>query len=204
MAKDGDESFIVRAFRTLRERGKLAAIEEDVVPAADHPDWSDEFEPSDASVRLSQRRLAEEYNDVPAYGITRPLFLLALLMVADFLLYVNAQVYGLSISLYGAVLMVFPDLKGRYVIATVAEGNSEAIRRLEARNTVFSNTAFALIAVGFLLQIAAVQMLAGPELMGWNALPLEIERWITGLAIAAVYIAFWKISQRSLSPSDWF
>ena len=103
-------------------------------------------------------------------------------------MYLNAQVYGLVIGLWGATLMVYPDLKGRFVIATISEGNTDAQRQLAVRNMAFSNAAFALIAAGFLLQIGAVQVLPGSELVPFNILPFVLPQW-TAVAVFGVVCA---------------
>ena len=108
-------------FETYRDEGVVSAIEEGLVPLVDHPDWQDELNPSSSSVALAQRRLAEEYATMGKYGFRWPLLLLLLLAIADGLVFVNAQVYGLSLSLYGAMLMAYPHLKGRFMIASVSE-----------------------------------------------------------------------------------
>lgn len=189
MTHEGDETKDLGLIGELLRNDKETLIAEKIIPNLDDPRWKQEFDPSQEHVEEAQKELAEQYVPMTKFGFVFPIRILLLLVIVDSLFYLNAQVYGLSVGLYGAMLMVVPDLKGRYVIATISEGNDAAQRKLAAQNMAFSNTAFVLIAIGFLLQIAAVQFLPSPELFGWNYFPDEIFRRVTEIFSLSVHLS---------------
>jgi hypothetical protein len=67
--------------------------------------------------------------------------------------------------------MVFPSLKGRYVVATAVQGKpNEAIHRLEAQEVVTANVGFVILAVGFIFQLFSEQLLTTEEVIRANRL----------------------------------
>jgi len=87
------------------------------------------------------------------------ILLLLLIGIIDFCIGLNQQIYGLGISAYSAIFMVYPSLNGRYVIAALNDpDNIENKISLDAERTVMTNISFVLLTFGFILQMIAVQI----------------------------------------------
>jgi hypothetical protein len=77
------------------------------------------------------------------------------------------------------------------VIATLVEGNEEAVRLAEAQDMVATNTGFLLMGLGFVMQIFAVQVLQPAELLNQNLLSSTVPSVIsTVLLVVCLWLAF--------------
>ena len=146
-------------------------IKANLVPALDSPEWQEEHNPANDEVDKSATILAEEYYDMAVPAVYSFLTIILLLILIDYLLFFDSQVYGLFISIWSSIIMVFPSLKGRYVIATAVQGKpNEAIHRLEAQEVVTANVGFVILAIGFMFQLFSVQFLTSDEFIQTNQL----------------------------------
>lgn len=144
----------------------IQIIKSRLIPALDMPEWQEKHDPDDKEVERSATILAEEYYDIAVPALQSFLTIILFLLLTDFLLFLEAQVYGLFISIWASIVMVFPSLKGRYVIATAVQGKpNEAIHRLEAQEVVTANVGFVVLAVGFVVQLFSEQFLTTDELL---------------------------------------
>jgi hypothetical protein len=125
-----------------------------LIPTLDTPTWQEKHDPNEKEVERAATILAEEYYDMAVPAVVSFLTIILFLLLTDSLLFLDAQVYGLFISIWASIIMVFPSLKGRYVVATAVQGKpNEAIHRLEAQEVVTANVGFVILAVGFIFQL---------------------------------------------------
>lgn len=172
---------------------------QDLLTRLDDSSWKTLFPDDHIGVRRAHHALYTEYRRLTNPIVFAIIFIFVALLAVDYLAYLDPQVYGLSISLWGAVLVIRPALKGRFVIAALAEGREKAIRETEAQTMVMSNTGFALLLGGFFLQIVALQVFPDREVMSQNVAAEIIPNLATILLILlAFYIAF-EISTRFFS-----
>ncbi|KTG07948.1 hypothetical protein AUR64_01555 [Haloprofundus marisrubri] len=172
----------------LRSREDLLQIIQDkLIPHLDNTEWREEYHPDNDSVEQSAEALAEEFYDLAVPGCYSLVVVVILLSAVDYLIHLNPQVYGLFIDVWAALFFVFPSLKGRYVMATAVDGlPREAMNRLEAQNMVSNTVGFVMLAVGFLLQIVAVQMFSSSEFLQSNILGDFAPNWIALLFLGFV------------------
>jgi len=170
----------------------IQIIKSRLIPALDTPEWQEEHEPDDKEVERSATILAEEYYDIAVPAFQSFLIIILCLLMTDFLLFLETQVYGLFISIWASIVMVFPSLKGRYVIATAVQGKpNEAIHRLEAQEVVTANVGFVVLAVGFIFQLFSEQFLTADEVIQANRLVELIPQteYLTAL-ITGIFLLF--------------
>jgi len=167
---------------------RIQLIQSLLIPRLDDPNWQEEYQPDTDEVNNSAAMLAKEYYDMAVPAVESFAVLIALLFLTDYLITLDAQVYGLFISIWASILMVFPSLKGRFVIATIVQGEpSEALHRLQAQEMVTANTGFAFLAFGFIVQVFSTQFLPSEELIQTNLLGSPTPRWITLVLLIATF-----------------
>jgi len=125
-----------------------------VIPILDDPRVNNSNKEKTEKVEYAQLQLTRQYKK---YG-KRAFRDIIILFVILFFLYqyytFNIQIIGIVLNLYGSLFIFFPSLNGRYTIATISSGDNdkEKIRR-NVERTVFTNIGFALLAIGFFIQI---------------------------------------------------
>jgi len=149
-------------------------------------DWLNVFNPASEEITKAYRWLDTEYRYPGMAAFWSSVCLLASFLIVDLLVDLNGQMYGLAMALLGSILLVYPNLRGPDVIASVAEDERRAIRKLESENMVYNNTGFAILSVGFVLQMWAVQT-------GWNGLSTNliadvVPGWVTGLLLISSFL----------------
>lgn len=184
--------------------GRIQLIEKHLIPKLDSPNWATEFGNDSATVDTASRTLAEEYHDLAIPEVYSTIVIVTLLLAIDYAVYFNPQVYGLFIDIWAALFFVFPSLKGRHVIATAVEGKpKEGVHRLEAQEMVSTNTGFALLAFGFVIQILSVQFFSNAEFVQQNVFSTYLPGWIPGLLLLLALLvglkSLGKMRERRLS-----
>ncbi|WP_440005312.1 hypothetical protein [Halomicrococcus sp. SG-WS-1] len=177
-------------FQIRSREGRISLIKEVIIPELDAPKWKDEYETNPASVEKSARSLAEEYHDLAAPLVYGTAVLVLLLFAIDYMVYLHSQVYGLFLNILAGICFIFPSLKGRYVIASIVDGEDKAaLRKLEAQEMASNNVGMALLGGGFLVQVLTVQFLSRPELLRVNIAAKFLPGWTTGIMLlTALYI----------------
>ena len=165
----------------------------EVVKNLDSPKWKAKYENELETVEESHELLAQTYYEVIQGVIIGTLLLLIFLVLVDVALYFHALIYGLTINIWGTMFMIYPSLRGRYMIAGISENvDRNAIRRIETRRVVFTLSGFSLLAFGFVLQILAHQSLRGSELITQNWLSGTLPEWSVILFIFIGFVSvFW-------------
>lgn len=159
---------------------RIQMIQSLLIPRLDDSGWQEEYQPDADEVDNSANMLAKEYYDMAVPAIQSFAVLILLLFLTDYCVSLDAQVYGLFISIWASIFMVFPSLKGRFVIATVVQGEpSEALHRLQAQEMVTANTGFVFLAFGFIVQVFSTQFLPSGELIQTNQFGSITSWWLT-------------------------
>lgn len=131
-------------------------IEERLMPKLDAPDRDerDSYE----NIDFAQRELAKQYKKWGSRFARDTVILLTILFVIDwYIVSFNPQIYGLTVNILGGLYLAFPALGGRYTITLLSEsGHTREKIEIHARQTVFTNIGFALLALGFALQLLAL------------------------------------------------
>lgn len=188
---------------------RLHLIKSWLIPILDTPEWREKYEPDSDSVEKAADILAEEYYDLAIPEFYSAIALIVLLGLIDYLVRFNTQIYGLFLDIWASIFLIFPSLKGRYVIATAVEGTpAEAIYRLESQEMVSANTGFLFLALGFFLQVISVQFLTAQELLSMNLLAIYFPSWVTGVllilavAISSILLAYLRDKRLSGREDD--
>ncbi|MEA5386016.1 hypothetical protein VB779_02110 [Haloarculaceae archaeon H-GB11] len=179
-----------------RRSRQIQRISEWFVPSLDSEEWQEKFPANAENVEKSTTALAREYHDLTNPAFISTTVLVFLLLVVDFLMYLNGQVYGLFIDLWAALFLVFPSLKGRFVISTLAEGDEDAVRLLEAQEMVANNIGVGLLALGFVIQIITVQFLGRTEFFANNILTNSLPGFVTGIFLLIALAVTLKVLGR--------
>lgn len=159
---------------------RIQLIQSYLIPILDVSGWQEEYDPDTNEVENSATMLAKEYYDMAVPAIKSFSVMIVLLLLTDYLVFINGQVYGLFISIWASIFMVFPSLKGRFVIATVVQGEPpEALHRLQAQEMVTANTGFVFLGLGFIAQVFSTQFLPSEELIQTNLLGSPSPWWMT-------------------------
>ena len=189
---EGDEEAEKSAVRLGSRDYRLQFIKERLIPRLDTRKWKEEYDPDADSVERSAEALSEQYHDLAVPEFYSTLIIIFLLGMLDAVVYLNPQVYGLFIDVWAAIFLVFPSLKGRYVMTTAVEGApKDAIRRIESQEMVSANTGFVMLSLGFFLQIVSVQFLSSSEFIKTNILADAVSGWLTiVLLIGVLWLGF--------------
>jgi hypothetical protein len=164
-----------------------------VVKSLDNPKWRERYGDELETVEESHDLLAQTYYEVIKGVIVGTLILLSFLVLVDVALYFQSSIYGLTINIWGTMFMIYPSLRGRYMIAGISEGvDREAIRRIETRRVVFTLSGFTLLAFGFVLQILSHQSVSGDELFTQNYLKTYLPEWTTLIFLFLGFVIVFK------------
>lgn len=167
---------------------RIQLIQSYLIPFLDDTGWERRYEPDSGVVDESAAILAEEYYDMAVPAVWGCTVLLVLLFVVDYLVFLDGAIYGLSISIWASIFMVFPSLKGRFIIATAVQGEpTEAISRLQAEEVVTANTGFVFLALGFVFQVVSNQFLTSEELVQTNLIGNEPQSWLTAVLLILTF-----------------
>jgi hypothetical protein len=167
---------------------RIQLIQSYLIPVLDDSGWKEEYDPDSDEVKKSATMLATEYYDMAVPAMASFGVMIALLFLTDYFIILDGQVYGLFISIWASMFMIFPSLKGRFIIATAVEGEpSEALRRLQAQEMVTANTGFVFLAFGFIIQVFSTQFLTSKELIQTNLLGSPTPGWMTLVLLIATF-----------------
>lgn len=137
-------------------------------------EYGDELE----SIEESHQLLAEAYFEVLTGALVTTLGIFALLLLYDTLMHLDSIIYGLTINAWAALFILYPSLRGRYMVAGISENiDRAAIRRIEIRRGVFTLVGWGLMALGFGLQVLAHQVVWG-QLLTWDVVDQFVTGWI--------------------------
>lgn len=172
--------------------GKAKIVAELLIPPLDNPNWKEKYSPSQEAVEKAQAALGKEYSEIGWPAAKKTFLLILLIGLLDYAISLDPIVYGLAVNISGAVFLFYPSIRGRYTVATLADGeNSTAKREIQVRQMAFSNVGFCLLGLGFLLQLFAVQLVGEGGLIIVNALSHVVPEWSTPmLVLVACYLAF--------------
>lgn len=163
-------------------------IKSQLIPRLDDEGWNERYESEPEQVEESTTILTEEYYDMAVPAFWSFTVLVILLFVVDYLVALNGQMYGLFVNIWASIFLIFPSLKGRYVIATAVEGkSSEALSRLQAQEMVTANAGFAFLALGFIFQVFSAQFLISEEFILANILSDYASWWITLILLTLTF-----------------
>lgn len=161
---------------------------ETIITTLDRPRWKEKYGSDLETVRQTHIALTRSYYFMSKSAIKGTFVLLIGLLAIDFLIDLQSFIYGLSTNIWGTMFLVYPSLRGRYVISAIAEGVSEdAVRQLEISKMVSTNLGFAILAFGFVLQIFAHQI-ASSEFISTNYMEPIVPEWTVFLMIFLVFI----------------
>ena len=136
------------------ELSRLGELTKDKIISGFYSSEWDEFDLDDSHVEKSETKLAKTYaENIHWVCLGIPAAILLSVALIDWVFSINPLIYGLCINLYASIVMAVPSLKGVHSIALITAQNTEAIRRIEAQRTVFTNIGFALFIVGYGIQI---------------------------------------------------
>lgn len=166
----------------LRRDGRIRLVRQIITSSLDEPEWGKRYEPDTEQVEKSADSLAEQYYEYTNAGVLSTSIILLLIATIDYGMGLNPQVYGLIVDVWAVLFFVRPSFKGPTVIATAVEGRPpDAIRRLQSQEMVFTNIGLGVFAIGFLLQIFAVQFYPSQEVFRNNLISGILPGWITGV-----------------------
>lgn len=135
--------------------------------------YGDELE----TVDKAHQRLAEAYYEVLSGALVGTIGIILMLVVFDLLIYIDAVLYGLTINIWASLFILYPSLRGRYMVAAISENvETEAIRKMETRRGVFTLVGWFLMAVGFGLQVFARQSIDG-QFLALDILESYLPEW---------------------------
>lgn len=166
---------------------KLILILEDTITKLDRPDWKEKYGSELNSVRQTHTDLTRSYYFMSMSMIKGTLVLLAGLLIIDLFIELQNLIYGLSVNIWGTMFIIYPSLRGRYVITSVVENVSEEVtRELEIKKMVSKNLGFGLLILGFILQIFAHQS-EYSQVISTNYLQQIFPEWIAFIFIFIVF-----------------
>ncbi|UTF52826.1 hypothetical protein [Natronosalvus rutilus] len=151
------------------------------------PRWLDDSAYSNGSLEQSKTDLANAYLKVIRPGLKMPLLLMLAVVFVDSLININPVTYGLALSIWASTMMVAPSLKSPRIIASVSDGEPDVIRRLQSEEMAYNNVGFALLGIGFILQIVGIH--SNTSVIETAIITNEVSPFITSFAIL-VSIAF--------------
>lgn len=124
-----------------------------LLPGLPSPKWYADINISEEELEKSRYQLAKTYLSVVNPGLTGLALVFMTIVFLDTLVNINPISYGLAMSVWASMVMVVPSLKNPSIIASVSEGNAEVVRRLQAEEMAYNNVGFALLGLGFIVQI---------------------------------------------------
>lgn len=167
-----------------------------LVERLDDDDWKNGYEHSKDSVESSQRILAEQYFKIYKLVIVSIFSLTISLVLTDLLFPLNSLLYGLTVSIWGSILLTVPSLKGRFQISVMADGlDKDAIREIEAKRMTYTNAGLGFLILGFFLQLVSHQTginniiptdILSAQFPSWVAIPSLFV--IFGLAVSGISV----------------
>jgi hypothetical protein len=135
------------------EETTVEIIRDELVAKIDDEKRRDAYDKDDDIVKLAQSKLAGQYKKYVRRFLFKDAIILLLALGLIWRFSLNPQIYGLTLNIYGTVLMAFSSLNGRYTIATMVNpDNIEEQIEVQAESTVLSNIGIALLGLGFLVQ----------------------------------------------------
>ncbi len=141
-------------------------------------EFGDPEELNDEKVQIAKSILAKNYVEHTNIDIAIKTGLM--LLVYDWLFYLDSQVYGLFLASLGSIALALPKLHTPHLLAEEVFKEPDSLKaklESEAKSSVKTNTGVAGLFLGFILQIFAI---AGPlpdELVVNNVLHGEIPTW---------------------------
>jgi len=206
MAREEEQDVEEPSSTTREGESDYFAVVMELVELLDNDNWKDEYEHSEDSVRRSQRFLAEQYSEISKIVIMSLISLSFSLVLTDVLFPISSFLYGLTISIWGSVLLAVPSLKGRYQISAIVDSNDKsAVRRVEARRMTYTNAGLVFLIFGFFLQLITHQINAdnivpvdilATQVPDWVAIPVLIV--IFGLVVSVIqllveFVSKWRL-----------
>lgn len=180
---------LLERYELSTETGKVNLFKNHFAEWLEDDDWKDEFEPDEEEMELAREWLAKEYYNLALPVAFSTMFLIILILIADYFLSFQAQVYEIFLSLWAAPASIFPSLKGADVIAsTTGEANSTAEQKVAAQNMAMSNVVLIVLLIGFTLQLLAVEFLARREFLTDNLAVGAVPNWTTGAAFILIAV----------------
>lgn len=166
---------------------KLIQILEDTITELDRPDWKEKYGSELNTVRQTHTDLTRSYYFMSISMIKGTIVLLLGILVIDLFMGLQNLIYGLSVNIWGTMFIIYPSLRGRYVITSVVESVSEEVtRELEIKKMVSKNIGFCLLILGFALQIFAHQS-EYSQVISTNYLHQILPEWTVFIFILIVF-----------------
>ena len=158
--------------------------------------WKNEYGSELDTVRKTHVEMTRTYYFVSMGTIKGTACLLFCLLMIDLMIEFQSYIYGLSANIWGTMFIIYPSLRGRYLITAIVEDVDQSlIRELEIKKMAFTNTGFGLLILGFGLQIFAHQS-TGDEFLSWNFLENVIPGWfVFPLLLIAFYLSTRVVSR---------
>ncbi len=156
---------------------KAMPLLEKITTTLDNPRWKEEYSSELETVNQTHVSLTRAYYFMGMSAVKGTLVLFMGLLLIDLAINLQSFIYGLSANIWGTMFIIYPSLRGRYVIASISENVSkDAIREIEIRKMVCTNIGFVVLILGFVLQIFSHQMVS-EEIFSTNYLESVIPSW---------------------------
>ncbi|TKX79878.1 hypothetical protein [Halorubrum sp. SD626R] len=188
MTKDGEQEIKEHSGTAKESEGNFSESVMKLVETLDQYDWRTEYEHSEDSVKRSQQFLAEQYFEISKIVIVSLISLSLSLVLTDILFPISSFLYGLTISIWGSILLAVPSLKGRYQISAIVDSNDKsAIRRVEAKRMTYTNAGLGFLILGFFIQLVTHQINAN-NIIADDVLAIYFPDWVAILALIAIFL----------------
>lgn len=188
MTKDGEQEIKEHSGTAKESEGNFSESVMKLVETLDQDDWRTEYEHSEDSVKRSQQFLAEQYFEISKIVIVSLISLSFSLVLTDILFPISSFLYGLTISIWGSILLAVPSLKGRYQISAIVDSNDKsAIRRVEAKRMTYTNAGLGFLILGFFIQLVTHQINAD-NIISDDVLAIYFPDWVAIFALIAIFL----------------
>ncbi len=148
-------------------------------------EYGDTGEIDDEERRIARSILAKEY--VEHVNLDLAWKLVVILLVYDWLFYLDSQVYGLFIASLGSISIALRNVYTPDILADRTFEHSDSVRaelESQAETSVKTNVGLAGLSIGFVLQIFAVSGPIPEEIARQNHLNGDLPTWLGFVLIA--------------------
>lgn len=186
------ESSVLKLLQS--EEGKIEIVQRWFVPPLTNPEWADQFEVDEKEMEKSRRALAEYYIEIGDSFFSYLALALVPVLLIDYVATVPPMLYGLVVNIAAAAMIAYPALKGPAMISSIVNvEDRKPIRDLHARQTVYHNTGFVLLLLGFGLQIVALLLVPDGQVIDVNLLAGDTLGLMKGGLLFLSLILFYKL-----------